>query len=201
MATESLTHWLPAFETLLFEDIPFESKTDWDFFASQVMESLAADVEQGLDQTTTRPSMRLVLFSDLPQDIKKQLDALGASSPQNSDKLYEIAEVITEWLRENPIDYQTTLAAYLPKLSTSGIRVLLSAFSDSEIDLESVTLLHAVAAFMLAEDKRLAQVAATCLLVCGGEMGKKLVDEKLQVPQTMPHAPLVQGIVNLFSSQ
>jgi hypothetical protein len=201
MATESLTHWLPSFETRLFkEESPSEDKTDWDFFASQVMESLAADVEQGLDQTTTRPSMRLVLFSDLPQDIKELLDALGASS-QNSDKLYEIAEVITERLRENPIDYQTTLAAYLPKLSTSGIRVLLSAFSDSEIDLESVTLLHAVAAFMLAEDKRLAQVAATCLLVCGGEMGKKLVDEKLQVPQTMPHAPLVQGIVNLFSSQ
>ena len=82
MATESLTHWLPAFETLLFEDIPSESKTDWDFFASQVMESLAL-IEQGLDQTTTRPSMRLVLFSDLPQDIKERLDALGASSKKN----------------------------------------------------------------------------------------------------------------------
>lgn len=199
MLTESLPHWLPSPAIRQLGDkILSEDKMVWDILASQLMESLIADVEQGWNQTTTRPSTRIVLFPALPQEVREQLDILCASS-RDSDSLYETADALTEWLRESSTDYQATLASYLAQLSPSGARTLLSAFADAEIALTSVILLQAVAAFMHTEERRLAQVAATCLLICGGKVGKALVDEKLQTPPPVPHAELIQGIVNLLS--
>jgi hypothetical protein len=151
--------------------------------------------EQFSSQTSTLPTVRIRVLPEFSQEVKHYLDCL--QKPASDDDLYTIADKIAEWLSEASDDHQTALAAYLPELPTVSARTLLSAFGDAEVTLTSAALLGAIARFVYSEDGRLSQAAAACLLICGGETGKLLMREILQSPSGIPHARLVQGIVDL----
>jgi hypothetical protein len=152
--------------------------------------------EQSFDNLTSDSSSQII--PDLPQEIRAQLLELQ-HAPENENDLYETADAVAEWVVDSSEPEQTVLVTYLSNLPPQAAGTLLSAFADAEALLTSETLLRTVAGFLFSKDKRLAQAAAACLLVCGESFGKMLLQERMQTPEDIPHVRLVQGIVDLLN--
>ena len=129
--------------------------------------------------------------------MKEQLNLLHEPS-RDEDSLYAIADDIAAWLPEEVEGYQCVLASYIPTLPPLVSMVLLSALTDAEVKLTRTELLQVIKQSLYAQDKRLAQAAAACLILCGSTVGKALLQEALQNHATMPHARLVQGMFELL---
>lgn len=157
---------------------------------TQAFASLTSDV----------PNVQISSLPDLPQGIRNQLTELSPASASEDD-LYEIADAVADWVANASDAEQAVFAIYLQELSPRGARVLLSALADSEVHIRSEQLLWTIASFLDSEDKRLAQAAAVCLLDCGDALGSRILRERITRAESIPHAQLIQGIIDLLASK
>lgn len=137
---------------------------------------------------------------DLPQEVRKHLSDLH-SSQEDENSLYEIADAIAEWIEDASEPEQTALAVPILDLPPRGACILVSAFADSEVLLASEVVLRTIASWVYSDDKRLAQAAAACLLECGGIFGQTLLQDRMKNSTAIPHAQLIQGIINFLEQR
>jgi hypothetical protein len=156
----------------------------------QVFASLTSDI----------PNVQIFSLPDLPQRIRNQLTELSQASASEDD-LYEIADAVAEWLANASDSEQAVLATYLQELPARSARILLSAFADGEVHLKGEQLLWTIASFLDSEDERLAQAAAVCLLECGSALGGRALLERMIEAESIPHAQLIQGIIEMLASK
>lgn len=154
-----------------------------------------ADFQYLRDSGTSTFSSRYLHLDSFPNDIEEYLNRISINQESESI-LYEIADLIAEWLIEAPNEYQIIFTAYLRSIPFSSGRILLAALSDAGFSTSNEYLLNCVSSFIKSEDKRLAQTAATFLLTCGGNLGKILLSQLLT--QELPHLQLIQGINKLL---
>jgi|GEM_PF-5168034 len=147
------------------------------------------------NQTSSFPNQQVVQLSDEVQEhfrnLHKKLD--------DEKSLYENAQAIVAWIEETEQEYecQTIIAALLESLPVLSSHILLATLNNAEILIVNFDLLNVVSYLLGSENKRVAQSAATYLLVCGGELGERLFQAKLD-SGTLPHSPLIQGISKLL---
>ena len=149
------------------------------------------------NSTSTLPPLRFIQIHDFPYEIKEYFDKLR-SAQEDEDLLYEIADAIAEWLMDSPEEYQTALTVYLNNISSTASRILIAALSDAEVKINSKTLLYSISLFLKSKDRHLAQIAATCILTCGGNLGKDIL-QSMVAAEELPHSKLIQGISRLLS--
>ena len=115
--------------------------------------------------------------------------------------LYDASDRLLEWLLELNSDQNRDLVllSILASLEVRPTRVLLGALADSEICVENRSLMSKIASLLFHKDKRLAQMAASCLLVTCGDEGRDLVSDSLKQVPPPPHGKLVAGMVSLIS--
>jgi len=135
----------------------------------------------------------------LPENIREDLAMLREEECE--DTVYKIADSIAKWMADASGAEQRVLATSFGGLTVRGVRILLSAIADAEVQLRSEHLLHTIAGFLGSEDKRLAQTAGVCLLQCGGGLGGTLLRARLNDPASLPHIQLILGAIHLLSSQ
>lgn len=154
-----------------------------------------ADFQYLRDSGTSTFSSRYLHLDSFPNDIEEYLNRISINQESESI-LYEIADLIAEWLIEAPNEYQIIFTAYLRSIPFSSGRILLAALSDADFSTSNEYLLHFVSSFIKSDDKRLAQTAATFLLTCGGKLGRIFLSQLLA--QELPHLQLIQGINKLL---
>jgi hypothetical protein len=154
-----------------------------------------AGFQYSRDSGTSTFSSHYLSIDSFPNDIKEYLDRISINQESES-VLYEIADLIAEWLIDAPNGYQIIFTAYLQSIPFSSSRILLSALSDADFSTSNEYLIHFVSSFIKSDDKRLAQTAATFLLTCGGDLGKIFLSQLLT--QELPHLQLIQGINKLL---
>jgi hypothetical protein len=157
---------------------------------TQAFASLTSDV----------PHVQIASLPDLPQGIHNRLTELSQASASEDD-LYAIAEAVTEWIANAADSEQAVLATYLQELPARSARILLSSFADGGVHFTSEQLLWTVAGFLDSEDERLAQAAAVWLLECGNALGRRILLGRMTEAESIPHAQLIQGIMELLASK
>lgn len=146
---------------------------------------------------TTRTSTSSLRLREFPREIEKQLNRL--CKIQTSEReLYEIASLVAEWTIDAPIEYQILLAVHIQNTCTVSSRILMAVLSDIEFSTKSKILLDSASLFLKSADKRLAQTAATFLIICGGDLGKSILQKTLSSQQDLHHFTLIQGISKLL---
>jgi len=124
--------------------------------------------------TSTLASVQFLSLDSIPNAIKECL--VGLSQTQSSESaLYQISNLVTEWLMDASNEYQTFLAGYVQGIPLMSSRILMAALSDAEFSTSNGSLLSSVSSFLKSTDKRLAQTAATFLLTCGGTLGRNFL--------------------------
>jgi len=119
-------------------------------------------------------SVQFLSLDSIPNAIKECL--VGLSQTQSSESaLYQISNLVTEWLIDASNEYQTFLAGYVQGIPLMSSRILMAALSDAEFSTSNGSLLSSVSSFLKSTDKRLAQTAATFLLTCGGTLGRNFL--------------------------
>lgn len=147
--------------------------------------------------TSTLASVHFSSLNSIPNEIKEYLVRL--SQTQSSESvLYQISNLVAEWLMDAPNEYQTFFAGYIQDIPLINSRILMAALSDAEFSTSNRRLLSSVSSFLKSTDKRLAQTAATFLLTCGGTLGRDFLWQTLST-QELPHSQLVKGISELLS--
>lgn len=166
--------------------------------------NLDAPVKNTLDEliltstfTSTVPVLRFVGIQDFPTQIKDYLDDLYVSE-KDENSLYEIAEVIVEWLTDNLSEYQMRLAMEFKNMPPVASRILIVSLRNAETQINSESLLYSIGSFLESTDKLLAQSSAACLLTCGGFLGKNIVQSAV-LKNNLPHSRLIQGIIKLLN--
>lgn len=154
-----------------------------------------AGFQYSRDSGTSTFSSHYLSLDSFPNDIKEYLDRISINQESES-ALYEIADLIAEWLIDAPNGYQIIFTAYLQSIPFSSSRILLAALSDADFSTSNEYLINFVSSFIKSNDKRLAQTAATFLLTCGGNLGKIFLSQLLT--QELPHLQLIQGINKLL---
>lgn len=142
--------------------------------------------------TSTYPSVKF-----LPPKIKDCLSKLSQAQESESN-LYEISNLVAEWLMDAPNEYQTFFAHYIQGIPSTSARILIAAFSDAEFSNSNESLLASVSLFLKSSDKILAQTAAVFLLTCGDALGRDFLF-KILFTQELPHSQLIKGISELLS--
>lgn len=147
--------------------------------------------------TSTLTSVQFLSLNSIPNEIKEYLVELSQTQSSES-ALYQISNLIAEWLMDAPSEYQTFFARYIQDKPLMSSRLLLAALSDAEFSTSNGSLLSTASSFLKSTDKRLAQTAATFLLTCGGTLGRNFLWQTLST-QELPHSQLVKGISELLS--
>ena len=178
------------------EEQPWEGSTDLrrvDQFYQQLAPSSAASGWRNIelqDHTSL----------DLPKAISTHWETLREPA-QSEKEMYAAADAIVEWLAEGTQEQEAAIGDLIMNLPPTGRRILFSACADAELHLSYSPLLRTIARCISAHDKRLAQAATACLLLCGGAFGKSLLEESLRHAKAVPHAQLVRGIIALLNRQ
>ncbi|PZV12123.1 MAG: hypothetical protein DCF22_13035 [Leptolyngbya sp.] len=147
--------------------------------------------------TSTLPSVQFLPLNSIPYKIRECLNKLSGSQESES-ALYEISNLVAEWLMDAPQEYQNFFAKYIRAIPLMSSRILMAALSDAEFSTNNGSLISSVSSFLKSTDKRLAQTAATFLLTCGGTLGRDFLWQTLST-QELPHSQLVKGISELLS--
>jgi hypothetical protein len=143
--------------------------------------------------TSTLPSIQ----NSIPDKIKEYLVKLSHAQESES-VLYDLSNLVTEWLMDAPNEHQTFFARYIRDIPLISSRILMATLSDEEFSTSNGNLLSSVSSFLKSTDRRLAQTAATFLLTCGGTLGKDFLWRTFST-QELPHSQLVKGISELLS--
>jgi hypothetical protein len=147
--------------------------------------------------TSTLASVQFSCLNSIPNEIEECLDRLSQTQSSES-ALYQISNLVAEWLMDAPNEYQTFFAGYIQNIPLMSSRILMAALSDAEFSTGNGSLLSSVSSFLKSTDKRLAQTAATFLLTCGGSLGSNFLLQTLST-QELPHSQLIKGISELLS--
>jgi len=188
-------------------DVPSTSMTQYPE-ALVVSVFSGPDEEESMGPVPTRsvfllPGLKGLEFSELytvrelPEVVRDQLS--NFHQQDSEQELYKIADVIVEWVTDASATEQAALSAEFHELQPRNLHVLLSALTDSEVQLKSETLRHTIAGVLSSHDKRLAQTAALCLLQCGGRLGKALLQFRLANAVSVPHCDLILGAIKLVT--
>ncbi len=154
--------------------------------------SLEEYFQNSIIGTSTHPSVQF-----LPPQIKEYLSKLSHAQESESN-LYEIADLVAEWLMDAPNEYQTFFASYIQGIPPTSARIIIAALNNAEFSNTNESLLASVSFFLKSSDKRLAQTAAAFLLTCGDALGKDFLFQILST-QELPHSQLIRGIIELLS--
>jgi hypothetical protein len=134
-------------------------------------------------------------FSDELREYLNQLYIIQG----NEDKLYEISDLAANCLLNISNENHILLSIYLNNLPLEARRILISSLNDIRFLTHNVNLLYTISMFLESSDKRLAQISAIFLLSCGGELGKNTLNH-IQNTGNLPHAKLIQGIIEILDS-
>lgn len=155
-------------------------------------------IENLIRKTSTISISRIIDIPEFPEEIDEVFKKLELDT-DNEDLLYDIAEEVTEWLIDNLEDYQVALIIRLRSLPEMSIRILISSFCDAEMIIDNQSFLDYLAYLLKSNDKELAQSAASCLLTCGKEKGRKILQYYLENVKELPHLKLIKGISNILT--
>lgn len=138
-------------------------------------------------------------ISDFPEDVKEKIKRLQSQLEiEDEEALYNDARSIAIWLIDQPNEYQDALVEYLKSMPLLSRQELIATFSDVEVKISSKNLLELISSYLASDNKDLAQNSAICLMSCGSETGRYILNRVLST-QELPCKHLIQGIVKLLN--
>jgi len=117
---------------------------------------------------------------------------------ENENDLYKISDSAAEFLLGIASEDHDFIISILKLLPLPSMRIMIASLSDAGFTTKNESLIYFVSSFLSNENKAIAQTSAIFLLSCCGSLGGKLV---AQGKDKVPHAILVNGIIELLSGQ